>query len=65
MIISHRNVEEKNLLYTLADNNSVNVKILVSYSKRDLDDFADKIYELLIEDHKIFTDIKNIQIGDI
>ena len=65
MIISHRNVEEKNLLYTLVDNNSVNVKILVSYPKRDSDDFADKIYESLIEDHKIFTDIKNIQIGDI
>jgi hypothetical protein len=65
MIISHRNVEEKNLLYTLVDNNSVNVKILVSYPKRDSDDFADKIYESLIEDHKIFTDIKNMQIGDI
>lgn len=65
MIISHRNVEEKNLLYTLEDNNSVNMKILVSYPKRDSDDFADKIYESLIEDHKIFTDIKNIQIGDI
>lgn len=65
MIISHRNVEEKNLLYTLEDNNSVNMKILVSYPKRDSDDFADKIYELLIEDHMIFTDIKNIQIGDI
>ena len=65
MIISHRNVEEKNLLYTLVDNNSVNMKILVSYPKRDSDDFADKIYESLIEDHKIFTDIKNIQIGDI
>ena len=63
MIISHRNVEEKNLLYTLEDNNSVNMKILVSYPKRDSDDFADKIYESLIEDHKIFTDIKNIQIG--
>lgn len=65
MIISHRNVEEKNLLYTLVDNNSVNVKILVSYPKRDSDDFADKIYESLIEDHKIFTDIINMQIADI
>ena len=65
MIISHRNVEEKNLLYTLEDNNSVNMKILVSYPKRDSDDFADKIYESLIEDHKIFTDIINMQIADI
>jgi hypothetical protein len=31
----------------LADNNSVNVKIFVSYSRRDASDFAEKISETL------------------
>jgi len=41
------------------------VKIFVSYSRRDASDFAEKISETLEDEHSIFTDINNIQIGDL
>ena len=41
------------------------MKIFVSYSRRDASDFAEKISETLEDEHSIFTDINNIQIGDL
>ena len=41
------------------------MKIFVSYSRRDASDFAEKISETLEDEHSIFTDINNIEIGDI
>lgn len=41
------------------------MKIFVSYSRRDAGDFANQIHESLIEKHDVFTDVKNIQLGDV
>lgn len=41
------------------------LKIFVSYSRRDAGDFANQIYEHLKEDYDIFTDVNDIQIGDV
>jgi hypothetical protein len=41
------------------------MKIFVSYSRRDAGDFAYQIYEHLKEDYDIFTDVNDIQIGDV
>ena len=41
------------------------MKIFVSYSRRDAGDFADQISETLKEEHDIFTDIDDIEVGDI
>jgi tetratricopeptide (TPR) repeat protein len=41
------------------------VKIFVSYSRRDAGDFAEQIYDHLREEHDIFTDVNNIQIGSV
>lgn len=41
------------------------MKIFVSYSRRDAGDFAYQISETLKEEHDIFTDIDDIEIGDI
>jgi len=57
-------VAAKNLKYTPCYNFLLNVKIFISYSRIDAGDFANRISETL-EEHDVFTDIKNIQIGDI
>ena len=41
------------------------MKIFVSYSRNDAGDFAVQIYESLMDEHDVFTDIHNIQLGDI
>ena len=41
------------------------MKIFVSYSRRDASDFAKQISETLMDEHNVFTDINNIQVGDI
>ena len=41
------------------------MKIFVSYSRRDAGDFAEQIYEHLREQHDIFTDVNNIQVGSV
>ena len=41
------------------------MKIFVSYSRRDAGDFAYQIHEHLKEDYDIFTDVNDIQIGDV
>jgi tetratricopeptide (TPR) repeat protein len=41
------------------------VKIFVSYSRRDAGDFANQIHESLMDEHQVFTDVKNIQLGDV
>ena len=41
------------------------MNIFISYSRRDAGDFAKQISESLIEEHNVFTDINNIQVGDI
>jgi Big-like domain-containing protein/TIR domain-containing protein/NHL repeat-containing protein len=41
------------------------VKIFISYSRRDASDFAQKISDTLGDEHNIFTDIDDIQLGDI
>jgi hypothetical protein len=40
------------------------VKIFVSYSRRDANDFAAKISETLEDEHSVFTDVSNIQVGE-
>jgi len=40
------------------------VKIFVSYSRRDANDFAEKISETLEDEHSVFTDVSNIQVGE-
>jgi tetratricopeptide (TPR) repeat protein len=39
-------------------------KIFVSYSRKDASDLANKISDALSDEHSIFTDIKNIQLGE-
>jgi len=41
------------------------VKIFVSYSRRDAGDFAEQISETLEDEHDVFTDIDDIEAGDI
>jgi hypothetical protein len=41
------------------------LKIFVSYSRRDAGDFAEQIRESLIDEHEVFTDVNNIQLGDV
>jgi hypothetical protein len=41
------------------------VKIFISYSRKDAGDFARQIHESLMDEHQVFTDINNIQLGDI
>jgi TIR domain-containing protein/Big-like domain-containing protein len=41
------------------------VKIFVSYSRRDARDFAEQISETLEDEHDVFTDIDDIEAGDI
>ena len=41
------------------------MKIFISYSRRDASDFAQKISDTLGDEHNIFTDIDDIQLGDI
>jgi hypothetical protein len=41
------------------------VKIFVSYSRRDAGDFAEQIDEHLRDQHDIFTDVNDIQIGSV
>ena len=40
------------------------MKIFISYSRRDANDFAEKISETLQDEHSVFTDVSNIQVGD-
>ena len=40
------------------------MKIFVSYSRRDASDFAEKISETLEDEHSVFTDVSNIQVGE-
>jgi len=39
--------------------------IFVSYSRRDAGDFAEQISEHLKEEHDVFTDVNDIQIGSV
>ena len=41
------------------------MKIFVSYSRRDARDFAEQISETLEDEHDVFTDIDDIEAGDI
>ena len=41
------------------------MKIFVSYSRRDAGDFAEQISETLEDEHDVFTDIDDIEAGDI
>ena len=41
------------------------MKIFLSYSRSDAGDFAKQIHESLMDEHQVFTDINNIQLGDI
>ena len=41
------------------------MKIFVSYSRRDAVDFAEQISETLEDEHDVFTDIDDIEAGDI
>jgi tetratricopeptide (TPR) repeat protein len=41
------------------------VKIFVSYSRKDAGDFANQIYESLMDEHQVFTDVNNIKPGDV
>jgi tetratricopeptide (TPR) repeat protein len=41
------------------------LKIFVSYSRTDAGDFAGQIYQGLKDEHDVFTDVNNIQAGDI
>jgi tetratricopeptide (TPR) repeat protein len=41
------------------------VKIFVSYSRRDAGDFARQIHEFLKDEHDVFTDVNNIQMGSV
>ncbi len=41
------------------------MKIFVSYSRRDAGDFAEQIDEHLRDQHDIFTDVNDIQIGSV
>ena len=39
------------------------MKIFVSYSRKDANDFAERIVEIYGDEH-VFTDVDDIQIGD-
>ena len=41
------------------------MNIFVSNSRKDAGDFAKHIDETLIDEHNVFTDVKNIQLGDV
>jgi hypothetical protein len=55
-----KNLKAHTLIYF-----SLNVKIFISYSRRDAGDFADRINEVLKEEHDIFTDVDDIEPGAI
>jgi hypothetical protein len=55
-----KNLKAHTLIYF-----SLNVKIFISYSRRDAGDFADRTNEVLKEEHDIFTDVDDIEPGAI
>ena len=43
------------------------MKIFISYSRRDANDFAETLRDYLINEYgfEVFTDVKNVQAGDV
>ena len=65
-IISQRILSSEGKLKNFRPHNiSLNVKIFISYSRRDARDFAEQISETLEDEHDVFTDIDDIEAGDI
>ena len=41
------------------------MKIFISYSRSDASDLAKRIYDHLMKDYEVFTDVNNIRVGDV